>query len=395
MEKKTIRSGFIGSGFAASFQYEAVQKVFGVNIEVVGAHSLDGPGLDAWCSERGVQAFHELEPLLEQVDLIHVCTIASTHEEITVKALLAGKDVIVEKPLTGYFGDGSEEFNGDTCSRELALREGMASVRRMIDAERKGGGRILYAENWIYAPAVQKEREIIEKTGAQILWIQGEQAHSGSHAATYGYWKFSGGGVMISKGCHPLSVALYFKRKEGLARNGKPIRPVSVTSRVHALTRMPEFRDEGHIRNNYHDIDDFSMMHVVFEDGTVADIVASDIVLGGVKNKVEVCANNHRTICNMNPSNSVESYNPVDANYEDIYVAEKIETKQGWNCPQPDENWAHGYAQEIDAFYRCAAYGEPLESDSGLAADCIATIYSAYLSDEHKGAEVAIEQIPE
>jgi len=44
----------------------------------------------------------------------------------------------------------------------------------------------------------------------------------------------------------------------------------------------------------------------------------------------------------------------------------------------------------MEAFYRTIAYGEPLESDSLLAADAISTIYSAYVSAERKGAEIAV-----
>jgi predicted dehydrogenase len=109
---------------------------------------------------------------------------------------------------------------------------------RMLDAEKKSKGRILYAENWVYAPSIRKEREIIEKTGAQIFWIHGEEAHSGSHAKTYAFWKFSGGGVMIGKGCHPLTAALYLKRVEGGARSGKPIRPRAVSARAHATSTI-------------------------------------------------------------------------------------------------------------------------------------------------------------
>jgi predicted dehydrogenase len=220
--------------------------------------------------------------------------------------------------------------------------------------------------------------------------MHGEEAHSGSHAKTYAYWKFSGGGVMIGKGCHPLTAALYLKAVEGRTRTGTPIRPAEVSARTHALTRLPGFRDEGHIRCDYHDIDDFSIMHVVFEDGTVADIVASDILLGGIHNWVEVAANNHRTICNINPNNAVQTYNPVEANFKDIYVVEKIGTKQGWSNPSPDEDWFTGYPQEIEAFYRTVALGEPVESDSALAANAISTIYSAYVSSERSGAAVPV-----
>jgi predicted dehydrogenase len=389
MNKKTIRAGIVGAGFSARFHYEAIQQVHGTNIEIKGVFALDGA--ESYAGERGLTVYDSLERLLDDVEVIHCCTMASAHESVAVAALRKDKFAIVEKPLTGYFGDGSEDFNGDKLSKKVARTEALASIKRMLDAEKKSKGKILYAENWVYAPAIQKEREIIEKTGAQVLWIHGEEAHSGSHARTYAYWKFSGGGVMIGKGCHPLGAALYLKRVEGKARDGNPIRPKTVTARTHALTRMSNFIDQGHIRCDYHDIDDFSIMHVVFEDGTIADIFASDIILGGIHNWLEVAANNHRTICNINPNTAMQTYNPREESFKDIYIVEKIGTKQGWSNPSPDEDWFTGYPQEIEAFYRTVAYGEPVESDSSLAADCISTIYSAYVSAEKAGAEVVIK----
>jgi predicted dehydrogenase len=390
MTKKTIRTGLIGAGFAATFHFECLRRVHGTNIEIKGVFAIDTEQAESYASERGIRAYGSLEEVIDDVDVIHVCTPPVVHESIAIAALERNKYAIVEKPLTGYFGDGSEDFNGDSFPKTDALNHALASVERMLEAEKNSKARILYAENWIYAPSIQKEREIIEKTGAQILWIRGEEAHSGSHAATYAFWKFSGGGVMIGKGCHPLTAALYLKRVEGKSRNGKPIRPKAVTARTHAITRLDSFRDEGHIRADYHDIDDFSVMHVVFEDGTIADIFASDIILGGIHNWLEVAANNHRTICNINPNTAMQTYNPVEENFKDIYVVEKIGTKQGWSNPSPDEDWFTGYPEEMEAFYRTIAYGEPVETDSSLAADCIATIYSAYVSAEKKGAEVTI-----
>jgi len=386
--KKTVRAGIVGAGFSAAFHYEALRKVHGVNVEVQGVFALDRA--EEYAKERGIPAMPSLDALIERCDVLHVCTTASSHEEVAVKVLQAGRFAIVEKPLTGYFGDGTEKFHGDRFPKQTALDQALASLERMLAAEGKSRGRILYAENWIYAPAVQKEREILAKTGAQVLWIHAEEAHSGSHAKTYAYWKFSGGGVMIGKGCHPLTAALYLKAVEGNARGGKPIRPAEVSARTHALTRLPNFRDEGHIRRDYHDIDDFSLMHVVFEDGTVADVFASDIVLGGIHNWLEVAANNHRTICNINPNTAMQTYNPVEANFKDVYVVEKIGTKQGWSCPSPEEDWFTGYPQEIEAFYRTVAYGDPIESDSRLAANAISTIYSAYVSAERSGAAVPV-----
>ena len=389
-KRKDVRCGIAGSGFSASFHFEAIKKVYGVNPEVVGVFALDPAETKAFAEQRDIKAFDSLDELIDNVDVLHVCTTATAHEAVAIAGLKKDKFVIVEKPLTGYFGDGSDDFNGDTCCKQTALDEAIASVKRMLAAEHASKGQILYAENWGYAPSIQKEREIIEKTGAQILWIHGEEAHSGSHAKTYAQWKYSGGGVMIGKGCHPLTAALYLKRVEGIARDGKPIRPASISARTHAITRMDSFRDEGHIRNDYHDIDDFSSMHVVFEDGTIADIFASDIIVGGIHNWLEVSANNHRSTCKINPNTAMETYNCQESNFDDIYVVEKIGTKAGWSNPSPDEDWFTGYPQEIEAFYGTVAYGHPVESDISLAADCITTTYAAYVSAEQKGTEVSI-----
>ena len=88
-------------------------------------------------------------------------------------------------------------------------------------------------------------------------------------------------------------------------------------------------------------------MHVTFDDGTVAEVFSSELVLGGVHNWLEVFANNHRTRCNLNPVNALETYNPCDDILKDVYVTEKIGTKQGWTHPAPEEDWQHGYPQEF------------------------------------------------
>jgi len=390
MEKKVLRAGFVGSGFAAKFHYDALQRVFSTKVEVAGAYSSTKEKLDAFANERNIKAFTSLDELIAASDVIHVCTPPVTHEPIVVAALQQNRHVIVEKPFTGYFGDGTETFNGDIFSKETGLVHAMESVSRMLEAEKKSTGKIMYDENWVYAPAVQKQREVLQKTGAQIIWMHGEQSHSGSHSLTYGQWKFSGGGSMIGKGCHPLAAAIYFKHVEGRARDGKPIRPKTITARTHAITRMPTFKNEGYLRTTYKDTEDFAMLHIVFEDGTIANLFASELVLGGVHNWIEVNTTNHRTICNINPNTSMQSYTPAQKHFEDVYVVEKTETKQGWSSISPDEGWFAGYQHEMDAFYRSAAYGDAIESNSSLASDVIATIYAGYVSSERKGAEVGI-----
>ncbi len=379
--RKTVRAGIVGSGFAAKLHIDAMARVHGVLVETVGVYSPTRANAERFAAAHDIPVADDLDTLIAGSDVVHVCAPPAAHEPVAVAALAAGRHAIVEKPLTGAFDPSDAEAMHDAA---------LASVARMRAAEAASAGRILYAENWVYAPAIRKEREIVEKTGAQILWMHGEEAHSGSHSPAYGVWRLAGGGSLIGKACHPLTAALYLKRVEGRARDGVPIRPAAVSARTHEITRLAAYRDSGHLRTDYDDVEDFAALHVVFADGTIADIFASEIVMGGIHNWLEVCANNHRTACNINPNTAMQTYNPVDSAFGDIYVVEKIGTKQGWVPTAPDEDHFTGFPQEIEAFYRTVAYGDPVESDSALAADCIATIYAGYLSAARAGTEVAV-----
>ncbi len=388
--QEPIRVGLVGARFAARFHWNGYRRVFGVPVEVVGVTSQSPESRETFAREHGIRAFASLEELCDDVNVVDICTPGAAHEPLAVAALRRGKHVVIEKPFTGYYGTGEANFRGNTFSKETMLREALSSCDRILAAARDAERRICYAENWVYAPAIQKEREILTKTGGQILWLIGDESHSGSHSPYYGKWKFSGGGSLVGKGCHPLSAALYLKRAEGEARNGKAIRPATVSARTHEITRLKNFRDAGFLRTDYDDVEDYAQAHITFDDGTVADIFTSELVLGGVHNWLEVFSNNHRTRCNLNPTDALETYNPKEELLKDVYIVEKTGTKQGWSRPAPDEDWQHGYPQEFQDFMEAVAQGREPLSGGELARDTVAVLYSGYLSAERHGAEVTI-----
>jgi hypothetical protein len=93
---------------------------------------------------------------------------------------------------------------------------------------------------------------------------------------------------------------------------------------------------------------------------------------------------------NINPNNALQTYNPSGEQFSDIYVVEKIGTKEGWASTSPDEDWFTGYQHEMQSSYQAFVDGAPHESDSQLAADTISTVYAAYLSASRGGAEVEV-----
>ncbi len=390
--RKSVRVGLVGAGFAATFHLESLRRVYGVEVDVVGVTSLREKSRKAFARRHGLKAFDTLDAMLDAVDMVDIVSPPYAHEDGILKAVAAGKGVLCEKPLTGYFGPpgADKAWRGDQAPKKDMLRQTLKRMERLAKTIRDSGAFFGYAENYVYAPSVQKEREIIEKTGAQILRMIGEESHNGSGSSAYGIWRLAGGGSLMGKGCHPLSGMLYMKQVEGLARNGKPIRPAAVSARTHQLTRIEDYRDAGFIRTDYHDIEDYGMMHVVFEDGTVCDTLTCEIVLGGLFDYLEVFANNHRTRCHISPAGLMDTYNPKGAQFKDVYLIEKASTKEGWSPAAADEHFTVGYIAEMQDFMLCAASGEKPQAGLELALDTIAVIYAAYLSDEKKGAEIPV-----
>jgi predicted dehydrogenase len=379
-----LRIGIAGAGFAARFHLENFPES---GVEVVGVTSARPESREAFAQRNGLRAFASVEEMLPQIDLLDICTPPSSHRDYMLAAARARKHVIVEKPLTGFYGSPREH------TKRQMLDAVMEEARQLLDAVREAGITLGYAENFVYAPSVQKEREIVEKSRAQILRLVGEESHNGSHSPVYGIWSVQGGGSLIAKGCHPLGAVLYLKRKEGLARLGHPIRPASVTARTHSITKIPGYEDRGFIRTKYEDTEDYAMLHVVFDDGTVGDILTSELVLGGIYDFIEVFANNHRTRCRMSPVNVVDVYNPKHEQFKDLYLVEKITTNEGWIPASPEEGWSLGYGRELKNFIEAVRTGRNPESDLDLAIDTTLTLYAGYVSADDKGREVEVPRI--
>lgn len=389
MKNKFIRVGLAGSGYAASFHYESYSSIPGA--KVVAVYSKPEEHCNKFAKERKIISCNSLDELINKVDVVDVCVPAYLHERFCVEALRKDKHVIVEKPFTGYYGPPDKKiFKGNEFPKEEMLNEALASANRILDAEKESKGKVFYAENWVYAPVIQKEVEILNDSRGQILWAIGEQSHSGSHSSSYGIWRQSGGGSLVGKSCHPLTAILYLKRIEGNRRDGRPIRPKTVSCRTHQITRNPKFINAGIIRTDYYDVEDYAQVHLVFDDGMIADVFASDLVMGGVKNYLEVIANNHRTICDLSFTKAVSLFNPREEQLKNTYIVEKIETKQGWSFPSPGEKWMFGYQQELADFINCIIRNDFPQSGSELGWDATAVLYSAYVSAEKKGLEVEI-----
>jgi len=215
-----------------------------------------------------------------------------------------------------------------------------------------------------------------------------------SHADYARQWRTSGGGSLMVKGSHPLGAAIQLKRWEGEEKFGQPIRPASVMCEVGNLTWIEAFKQEEahHLRTGWRDVEDWGIIVVKFEDGSVAEVKAADTTLGGVHNYLEAYLSNARIRANINPNDSCVAYAPEADIFEPEYISEKIETKGGWTFPSPDEDWHQGYPQEIADFITAIVEDREPAAGAALAREVTLVLYAAYVAAE-EGRRVDLKPI--
>src|SRR5712691_9736768 len=321
-----IGIGFIGAGFAADLHAHALAPLRGVKCELIAVCSRTRERAEAFARTFGVpHVYTDHRALLARQD-IHLVTlpvVTSLHHVFAIDAARAGKHLIVEKPLTGCFVEGS-------TPRPAMLTQAMANADAVLEACRQSGVTLCYAEDFVYAPPVAKLRRLLDAGGGAILELRAEESHSGSHAAYARRWKSAGGGALLRMGSHPVGAVLHLKHWEGLRRRGRPVRVRAVCAEVASLTRLPAVSGiRRHMSTLAEDVEDWSVAVLTFEDGTMATIHSNDITLGGVRNVVTAYLTNAVIQANINPNTAVTAYAPDAFIWNDTATTEKVETKAG------------------------------------------------------------------
>ncbi|MBC8329885.1 MAG: Gfo/Idh/MocA family oxidoreductase [Planctomycetes bacterium] len=397
----SIRIGLVGSGFLAKTRARCYRRVAGVRAELVAVASSDPDKAMAFAAEHGVaQVESDVYALLarDDIDLVDLCVPNHLHRRFAVAAAEAGKHVVCTKPLTAFSGHG---FDNPTEARRIAKTEpgrmlelALADGRAMIAAAEAAGTRLLYGENWIYAPSVVKARELAAASGGVLLEMRGWEAHSGSHAEHAKSWELAGGGALLRLGAHPIGAMLQLKREEGQRLRGIPTRPVAVTAEVADLSRAAGLAPERTaVATGWKGVENWGCVNLAFSDGTRATAFGSDVQLGGMQSRLELMGSNFRLSCNLSPNDLVAAYAPDEAAFDGVYLQEKLGTRAGWSTPMPDEDWSSGHLAMCEAFVGDVAGGRAPLADGSLGLDVVEVVYAAYLSAA-EGRRVALGARP-
>ena len=107
MKTLTVTVGTVGAGYAARLHGNGYARVSGIQVRLKTICDVNLELAKSVQQQYGYeQAISDFDQMLAdpEIDVIDIVTPPFLHCAMAIKALKAGKHVICEKPLTGYFG---------------------------------------------------------------------------------------------------------------------------------------------------------------------------------------------------------------------------------------------------------------------------------------------------
>ncbi len=394
--RPTLRVGLVGAGFLARTRARCWRKVHGVDVRLNAVAASSKANADAFAKQWDIPRCLDAAALIEsdEIDLVDLCVPNNLHRSLSESASNAGKQVLCTKPLTAYVGqDLPDPKYAASQDPAQMYRVAVADARAMVTAAKQSNAPLHYGENWIYAPSIQRAAQLGASAAGVILEMHGWEAHSGSHAAYSRMWRNAGGGALIRLAAHPIGAMIWLKLREGLRRNGAPIRVASVTAEVADLTRNPGL-NEGNteVASDWNEVENWGAIFLNFEDGSRGVAHGSDVLLGGMQSHLRVLASDHQLECNLSPNDLLRTYATEDGAFGDEYMMEKLHGQAGWSTAMPDEDWTSGQQGLCQGVAEAAVENRESESTGEIGLEVTKVIYAGYLS-ARTGRRVTLSEL--
>ncbi|MBI4209620.1 MAG: Gfo/Idh/MocA family oxidoreductase [Deltaproteobacteria bacterium] len=103
---RPIKVGVVGVGYLGRFHTEKYAQMEGVHL--VGVADVDSSRADSIATQYGTKPFYRAQDLLPHVDAVSIVVPTSQHFEIASPFLAAGKDVLLEKPISASVAEADQ-----------------------------------------------------------------------------------------------------------------------------------------------------------------------------------------------------------------------------------------------------------------------------------------------
>ncbi len=325
MDKK-IKVLLIGAAFSADLHMDGYSRCTDI-AQVVAICDKDRTRADALAARYGLTGFAYYDDYMKAIDetdcdLVDICMPNFLHHDVAIAAFKKKRHVVSEKPLATTVEDALD----------------------MVESARAAGKKLYYAEDWLFAPALNKALAIVEEGAiGKPLYIRARECHGGSHSPFAQTIKYCGGGAMVHLGIHPVGFMLALK-------NGRWTELTAMTS--------------GGLESNYlhkgMEGEDWCSCMMKFDDGTSALLEANFLTMGGMEDVIDFYGTTGCMHVDLTFTSAISCYSIPGLSY----TVEKAEITTGWSRPAVDEKFSLGYVGEIRHFMECA--GKSVDAKVGL-----------------------------
>jgi len=216
-----IRLGVVGLGYWGSKHVRALSGTAGVSA-VVGIDVRPGGAPGRGQAGPGMAEYRDVAAAMSSVDALIIATPPSSHAEIGLQAIAAGKHVLIEKPLA-------------TSSRQ---------ARALIDAAQSAGVVLMSGHTFEHNAAVHKLRDLVRNRDlGQLYYLDCARLNLGLYRTDVG--------VIADLAPHDISIANFVLGS----------RPTTVSAWA-ARYVDPQHEDVAHIRLDYADVGVRANVHV-------------------------------------------------------------------------------------------------------------------------------------
>ncbi len=311
-----VRVLLIGAAFSADLHAEGYARC-GDIAELVAICDKDTSRVKTLADRYGFKdyaVYDDMFKAIEEVDcdVVDICLPNFLHHDAALAAFKKGRHVISEKPLATTVEDAKE----------------------MLDAAEAAGKKLYYAEDWLFAPALNRALEVIDEGAiGKPMFVRARECHNGSHSPFAQTIKFCGGGSMVHLGVHPVCFMLALK-------NNRWTEVVAMTSGGGA----------SNLRHKSMEGEDWGAALMRFEDGTTALLEANYVSEGGMEDVIDFYGDQGCLHVDLTFSSALNLFSIPGAKY----TVEKADITTGWSRPAVDEKFNLGYVNEIRHFMESA-----------------------------------------
>lgn len=240
--------GIVGGGMIGAVQAAAIEQISGARLMAVCGR--DEKRSADFGAKFGAVGYTDYDKFLAHpgLQIVNICTPSGTHAELGIRAAVAGKNVLVEKPI------------------EINLQQADALISACERAEVKLG--VIFQSRFL--PAVQRIKQAVDEGrlgrlmigDAFVKWYRAPEYYADSW---HGTMALDGGGALINQAIHTVDLLRWI------------MGPVETAFAMKAALRYPHIEAEDTLVGTVH-----------FQNGALGVVQAATSAKPGFKRRLEI-----------------------------------------------------------------------------------------------------------